>query len=226
MKIRLYSIDKEGHKIILCSIIVLALLAGGFLLTPLASIGWLKAIFMSGLFVLLFLIIRFFRIPDRDFKLQDNAVVAPADGKVVAIEKIFVDEFLQEERIQISIFMSILNVHANWYPMAGEVVYFNHHHGTFLVANNPKSSTQNERTSIGIKHNGELILMRQIAGYVARRIVSYANVGDKVKQNQRCGFIKFGSRVDVLLPLDYEIKVKLNDKVTATQSVLAEKPIK
>lgn len=227
MKIGKYTIDKEGYKIILTTFIAIVVF---FLLYFLTGIRGRNLYVTLGLVVLalvaMFIIIRFFRVPDRPRIRNSAAVFSPADGTVVAIEKVFVDEYLKKEQIQISVFMSIWNVHANWYPVSGKIEYFKYHPGRFLVANNPKSSTLNERATIVINHEGESIMFRQIAGFVARRIVSYAAEGEEAEQNEKCGFIKLGSRLDVFIPLDYDIKVRLGDKVTATESILAEKPQK
>lgn len=171
--------------------------------------------------------VRFFRIPNRPIPTHDNSVIyAPADGTIVAIEEVFEDEYLNENRIQVSIFMSIWNVHVNWFPVGGVIEYFKHHHGTFHVAWNPKSSTKNERTTTVVNTGEHKILFRQIAGYVARRIVNYANnhIGVTFQQDDQCGFIKFGSRVDLYLPTDSEILVKLDQKVVGTQTLIAKLP--
>lgn len=166
-------------------------------------------------------IISFFRIPNRSFHYSEHEIVSPADGKVVVIEEVFDEEYFHEKRLQISVFMSPANVHVNRYPIDGEVVYSKYHPGKYLVAWDPKSSTDNERHSIVVKNNKAVILVKQIAGALARRIVNYAEVGESVKQNQELGFIKFGSRVDLLLPLDAKPAVKIGDKVKNGISVLA-----
>lgn len=166
-------------------------------------------------------IISFFRIPNRSFHYSEHEIVSPADGKVVVIEEVFDEEYFHEKRLQISVFMSPANVHVNRYPIDGEVVYSKYHPGKYLVAWDPKSSTDNERHSIVVKNNKAVILVKQIAGALARRIVNYAEVGKSVKQNQELGFIKFGSRVDLLLPLDAKPAVKIGDKVKNGISVLA-----
>lgn len=173
---------------------------------------------------LLIVILQFFRHPTRVHTIQDNAIIAPADGKVVVIEETEEPEYYQGKRLQVSIFMSPTNVHVNRYPIAGEVVYAKYHAGKFMVASLPKSSTENERTSVVVKHptNGQTVLFRQVAGALARRIVMYSKVGDKATQCGEMGFIKFGSRVDLYLPLDAKIKVKLGDVVWGSQTVIAE----
>ncbi|MBN2807208.1 MAG: phosphatidylserine decarboxylase family protein [Prolixibacteraceae bacterium] len=164
----------------------------------------------------------FFRVVSRPVINDENAIIAPCDGKVVVIENSLESEFLNEECIQISIFMSPLNVHMNWYPVSGKVLYAKIHRGSHLVAWAPKSSTHNERSSVVIeKPNGRKILVRQIAGAVARRVVCYAREGSYAEQNGHLGFIKFGSRVDLFLPKDALVKVELNQNVTGTQTVIA-----
>ena len=171
-------------------------------------------IFISISAIMFLLAANFFRSPRRHFKGNpENAVLASADGKIVALEEVYEDEYLHRNVIQLSIFMSVFNVHANWPSVEGKVMYVKHHSGRFLAAYLPKSSTENERSTIVIKTPGGVeVLMRQIAGAVARRIVTYAEPGDDVTLDQHIGFIKFGSRVDIFLPLDAEILVKLGDK--------------
>jgi phosphatidylserine decarboxylase len=171
---------------------------------------------------LLITILQFFRSPNRSIVINENHIIAPADGKVVVIEEVMENEYFKDKRIQISIFMSPLNVHINRYPIAGVVKYSKYHPGLFLVAWHPKSSTDNERTTIVVKHkNGSEILFRQIAGAMARRIVNYAKEGDNAVQGDEFGFIKFGSRVDLLLPTTIKVKVALEQKVKGRQTVIA-----
>jgi phosphatidylserine decarboxylase len=171
---------------------------------------------------LIITILQFFRSPSRSIVYDENAIIAPADGKVVVIEETIENEFLKEKCIQVSIFMSPINVHINRYPISGKVTYAAYHPGLFLVAWHPKSSTENERTTIVVKHaNGKSVLFRQIAGALARRIVLYSKKDDVAKQGDEFGFIKFGSRVDLFLPLDAKIKVNLNEKVKGRQTVIA-----
>ena len=172
-----------------------------------------------GLYVFL---ISFFRKPVRNFPaVGPHEIVAPADGKVVVIEKVFENEYLNTECLLVSIFMSPLNVHINWYPNHGEVLYEKYHPGKYLAAWNPKSSTENERTTVAQQLSGGTILMRQVAGALARRIVCYAQKGLQAKGGQEMGFIKFGSRVDIYLPLHAQVKVQLNQKVTGCQTIVA-----
>ena len=171
--------------------------------------------------VLYLFTLNFFRYPNRIIIQDDNTILAPADGTIVVIEETDETEYLKDRRIQVSIFMNIFNVHINWFPINGVVKYFKYHKGNFLAAHLPKSSTENERTTIVVEsNNNQTILMRQIAGAVARRIVSYAPVGEKACQDKHAGFIKFGSRVDLFLPLGTKINVKLGQKTTGSQTVI------
>lgn len=182
-------------------------------------------IFQYGLGILSFLVLvfvlSFFRNPSRNLFLAENTVLAPADGKVVVIENVYEPEFFKEKRKQLSIFMSVKNVHINRNPISGNVKFVKYHPGKYLVAWHPKSSTENERTTIVIENDGITLLLRQIAGKIARRIVYYTKEGDSVIQGEELGFIKFGSRVDLFLPLNAEINVKLNQKVKGGKTVLA-----
>lgn len=173
--------------------------------------------------ILFLLVLNFFRSPFRRFPYDsEGLVIAPADGTIVAIEEVMENEILHRKCLQISIFMSVFNVHANWFPVNGTVTHVSHQNGRFMAAYLPKSSTENERSTVVIKTDkGEEILMRQIAGAMARRIVTYAEVGDKCHINEHMGFIKFGSRVDVFLPLGTEVLVKLNDKTTGNITQIA-----
>jgi phosphatidylserine decarboxylase len=213
---------KEGHYIITVSFIITAminLLSRSFIdnNTLIYSIGIVTII-------ILILILQFFRNPKRKAKINDNIIISPVDGKVVAIEKVYEKEYFKDERIQISIFMSPLNVHVTRYASSGKIKFSKYHPGKYLVAWHPKSSEKNERTTVVIENNifGK-ILYRQIAGAVARRIVNYAKVGDEVVQGTDAGFIKFGSRVDLFLPLDSKIKVELDQIVKGAEDIIAEK---
>ena len=171
--------------------------------------------------VIYFLIVNFFRFPNRVIIQDDNTVLAPADGKIVVIEETEEPEYFKDRRLQVSIFMNIFNVHINWFPVNGVIKYFKYHKGNFAAAYLPKSSTENERTTIVIEcNNGKTVLMRQIAGAMAKRIVSYAPVGGQARQDQHAGFIKFGSRVDLFLPLGTQIEVKLGQKTTGSQTII------
>ncbi len=172
--------------------------------------------------VALLFFLYFFRKPMREFSIDDNKIFAPADGEVVVIEETFENEYFTGQRLQVSIFMSPLNVHINWYPISGLVKYYKYHSGKYLVAWHPKSSTDNERTTVVIKNDNIEILVRQIAGALARRIVCYAKTNTNVKQGTEIGFIKFGSRVDVFLPVGTKINVELGQKVKGLQTIIAE----
>ncbi len=216
-------IHKEGYKIIPIAILVVCLLYA--LLFWLIPFEVVQVVLGLAAFVLLVLIVRFFRDPDVAIEFNDRQVIAPADGKVVVIEETEETEYLKDKRIQVSIFMSPLNVHVNRSPIAGEVSYYKYHPGKFLVAWHPKSSTDNERTSIGIKlKSGVEIMMRQVAGAVARRICFYSEAGKPVEQGEKFGFIRFGSRIDLYLPLDAEIKVNIDDISYGGKTVVAELP--
>jgi len=215
------TIHKEGYKSIAWATLIFGainLLSFYFISFTSPFLSWI--IFLLTLIFLLF-IISFFRIPGRKLTIQENAVIAPADGKVVAIEEVEADEYFTDRRIQVSIFMSPLNVHVNRNPVSGDVVYSQYHKGKYLVAWHPKSSTENERHSVVYKTNGKELLVKQIAGAVAKRIVNYLQPGQQVKQSQEMGFIKFGSRVDLLLPLDAKLKVKIGDKPQGGVTVIA-----
>jgi phosphatidylserine decarboxylase len=216
------TIHKEGYKTI-------AIAVFSFALVNLASFyfisfhqPWLSwAIFMVT-FALVVFLFSFFRVPNRPLTSGDQFIVCPADGKVVVIEETFDEEYFKEKRLQVSIFMSPANVHQNRNPVSGEVIYSQYHKGKYLVAWNPKSSTANERQSVVIANKRGEILVKQIAGALAKRIVNYLQVGDQVVQSDEMGFIKFGSRVDVLLPPGTSIRVRLNQAVVGGVTVMAE----
>ena len=215
------TIHREGYR----TIGVAALIFGAVNVLSFAFISselyWLSvSIFAVTLFILLFLI-SFFRIPKRKLTKNENEIICPADGKVVVIEEIIDEEYFKDKRIQVSIFMSPANVHVNRNPVSGEVVYNKYHKGKYLVAWHPKSSTENERWSVAVKNNHGTILYKQIAGALAKRICNYTSVGEHVKQCHEYGFIKFGSRVDVLLPVGTKINVALNQAVKGGVTVLA-----
>jgi len=216
------TIHKEGYKTIAYSTIVFGIinLVSFYFLSP--SLPYVSLlIFILTLGLLLFLV-SFFRIPKRNHTIQENAIVAPADGKVVVIEEVQADEYFTDRRIQVSIFMSPLNVHVNRNPVSGEVLYSQYHKGKYLVAWHPKSSTENERHSVVYRStNGKEILVKQIAGALAKRIVNYLQPGMQVKQTEEMGFIKLGSRVDLLLPLDAKINVKIGEKPQGGVTVIA-----
>ena len=206
------TLHREGKATIIISTVAFILISWlfcHFIAPSWPVIFWVLEV---ALLVVFGLIISFFRIPSRDYNYGVSKVIAPCDGKVVVIEEVQADEYFNDRRIQVSIFMSPLNVHVNRNPVDGEIVYNQYHKGKYLVAWHPKSSTENERHTNVYKHsNGKEVLTKQIAGALAKRIVNYNNVGETVKQNDEMGFIKFGSRVDLLLPLDADIKVKIGD---------------
>jgi phosphatidylserine decarboxylase len=184
---------------------------------------WLWAV--TALFFLAFVFMfRFFRVPNRSLSPVKNAVLSPCDGKIVIVQEVEETEYFKDRRLQVSVFMSINNVHINWVPVSGKVKYFRHHQGKYLLAWHPKSSEKNERTTfvVDVNNKGTEILFRQIAGYVARRIVTYVKNDELVVQNQQLGFIKFGSRMDLFLPLGTEICVKEGDCVKGTETIIAK----
>ncbi|MCH8535339.1 MAG: phosphatidylserine decarboxylase family protein, partial [Flavobacteriaceae bacterium] len=213
---------KEGTKILTISF--LSLLGINLLANYYITNNMLIYIVLSISLVLFFLVAQFFRNPKRGIKKSDDYVVSPVDGKVVAIEEVEEKEYFKDKRIQVSIFMSPINVHVTRYPLGGSITYSKYHPGKFLVAWHPKSSEENERTTVVIKtkNYGE-ILYRQIAGAVAKRIVNYAAEGQMVKQGNDSGFIKFGSRVDLFLPLDAKINVELNQKTRGGETIISKK---
>jgi phosphatidylserine decarboxylase len=211
---------KEGYKIIVIATFIVGI--GIILIDSFISISWLNKLLAICFLLFYVIILQFFRNPKRNTQLNDNAIIAPVDGKVVVIEEVFEKEYFKDKRLQISIFMSPLNVHVTRYPVSGEVKFSAYHPGKYLVAWHPKASEENERTTIVVKNNviGE-ILYRQIAGALAKRIVNYAKPQMQVVQGTDAGFIKFGSRVDLFLPLNASIKVNLNDKVTGGEQIIA-----
>lgn len=215
------TIHKEGYKIIAWSTIIFGLiniLSFYFISFPLPWVSWVIFIISFAFWIF---IISFFRVPKLDINPDENAVLAPADGKVVVIEEVNADEYFTDRRIQVSIFMSPANVHVNRNPVSGEVVYSQYHKGKYLVAWHPKSSTENERHSVVYRNSGKELLVKQIAGAVAKRIVNYLQPGQKVEQAAEMGFIKFGSRVDILLPLEAKVQVKIGDKPKGGITVIA-----
>ena len=215
------NIHKEGYKTIaLCALIfgAINIIFFYFFSASMPMVSWI--VFGATLIVLLF-IISFFRSPKRNFTVAHHQVICPADGKVVVIEETIDPEYFKDKRLQVSIFMSPANVHINRIPMSGKVEYSQYHKGKYLVAWSPKSSTENERHSVVIKSDSAEILVKQIAGALAKRIVNYLAVGQRVLQGSEMGFIKFGSRVDVLLPVGTELNVKLNQVVKGGITVLA-----
>jgi len=215
------TIHREGYK----SIAIGALIFGAinlisfYFLSPVAPwVCWI--LFLITLFLFLFLI-SFFRIPSRQLTISENVIVAPADGKVVVIEETVDSEYFKTKRLQVSIFMSPANVHVNRNPISGQVVYNQYHKGKYLVAWDPKSSTDNERHSVVIRKGETEILVKQIAGALAKRIVNYLKIGQEVSQTEEMGFIKFGSRVDMLLPVGTKVNVNLNQAVQGGVTIIA-----
>ena len=209
----------------------------GYVIVTIAVIIWLTINYLVGLtgetvfrvFILLatlpllILSIRFFRYPQRKITAAPKSVLSPADGTIVAIEETTENEYFKDKRLQVSVFMSVYNVHINWIPVPGEVTYFKHHSGHFMAAYLPKSSTLNERATTVIRMaDGTEVLVRQIAGAIAKRIITYSTVGGPVTQNDELGFIRFGSRVDLYLPVGTKVNVELCQEVTGSQTILAE----
>ncbi len=215
------TIHREGFKSIAIGTLIFGAINMSVYFFFSASLMWLcNIVFIFTLGLLLFLI-SFFRIPNRKLTINENVIVAPADGKVVVIEETTDSEYFKDKRLQVSIFMSPANVHVNRNPISGEVIYNQYHKGKFLVAWHPKSSIENERHSVVIKKNNTEILVKQIAGALAKRIVNYLQVGQKVNQAAEMGFIKFGSRVDLILPVGTRINVELNQVVRGGVTVIA-----
>ena len=212
------TLHREGYKILRNEILI-------FLMVNYITYWYSEILFWYltlPISVFLFVMsVYFFRIPERNFERKEGSVYAPCDGKVVVIEETKESEFYKDKRLQISIFMSPLNVHNNVYPIGGKVTYTKYHPGKFLVAWHPKVSTDNERNTIVVENDKISVLFRQIAGVVARRIISYPNVGDSATTSDEFGFIKFGSRVDVLLPIGTKVTTKLNQKVEGGITVIA-----
>ncbi|PJJ48447.1 phosphatidylserine decarboxylase family protein [Hymenobacter chitinivorans] len=215
-------IHKEGRRILFFTL--LALLALNLLLFQFnARAVTFNRIFAGASVIAFLLLLQFFRSPFRNLLTHEDLLIAPADGKVVVIEDVHEPEYFDDMRKQISIFMSPINVHITRNPISGIVRYFKYHPGNYLVAWHPKSSTKNERTTVVVQSEaGPMVLFRQIAGAMARRIVWYVNEGDEVSQGEEFGFIKFGSRVDLFVPLDTEVKVQIGEKVKGGQTVIAQ----
>ena len=215
------TIHKEGYFSIALGTLIFGainILSFYFISFDYPAISWMIFIATFGLLIFL---ISFFRVPARQLTVQENAIVAPADGKVVVIEEVQADEYFTDRRMQVSIFMSPLNVHVNRNPVKGEVVYNKYHKGKYLVAWHPKSSTENERHTVVYKKEGKEVLIKQIAGALAKRIINYLQQGQHADQSEEMGFIKFGSRVDILLPLDAKINVKIGDRPQGGVTVIA-----
>ena len=212
---------KEGYTIVITSFFLASITVIG--IDYFIQVGLFQRLLQIGVLVFLVLILQFFRNPKRNIQLDQSKVLAPADGKIVIIKEVFEKEYFKDQRLQVSIFMSPLNVHVTRYPISGKIVFSKYHPGKYLVAWHPKSSELNERTSIVVRNNSfGKILYRQIAGAVARRIVNYAEVDKDAIQGEDAGFIKFGSRLDLFLPLNTELDVQLNQKVKGGINVIAQ----
>ncbi|MCD0487268.1 phosphatidylserine decarboxylase family protein [Pedobacter sp. MC2016-14] len=216
------TIHKEGYTTIAVSVLFI-FIVNAVIDYKFADITWLRYFVYLLSLVLFVTVLQFFRNPSRSFTLSHNQIICPADGKVVVIEETEEGEYFKDKRLQVSIFMSPVNVHINRNPISGIVKFFKYHPGKYLAAWNPKSSTENERTTVVVEHeNGTAILYRQIAGALARRIVWYVKEGDAVEQGKEFGFIKFGSRVDLFLPLGTKVDLQLNQVVKGGITVLGE----
>jgi len=213
-------IHREGYGIILGTTLFLTIINGALMYFN--AHEWMQQIGLGLSLCMYVLVVQFFRDPNRNTPVGENLIIAPADGKVVVNEEVTEPEYFQSSRRQVSIFMSPLNVHVNRVPVEGEVVYSQYHPGKYLVAWHPKSSTENERTTVVMKNEKGEILFRQIAGALAKRIVNYAKPGNRYQAGQEYGFIKFGSRIDLFLPLDAEILVNLNQKTTGGETIIAK----
>jgi len=214
------TIHREGTKTILYTALFLVGLNFGVFKLMGCDYCWISTSILILSVALWLFIISFFRIPNRKLTIDDHLIVAPADGKVVVIEEVVDPEYFKDKRLQVSIFMSPANVHVNRNPIAGEVIYSQYHKGKYLVAWNPKSSTENERHSVVLRNGDKAILVKQIAGALAKRIVNYLKVGQNAKQTEEMGFIKFGSRVDLLLPIGTKLNVSLNETVKGGVTII------
>ena len=213
-------LHKEGYKIVLIAVLIWFLIN---YLVGLTEETVFRVFILLATLPILVLTVRFFRYPHRKIMAAPTSVLSPADGTIVAIEETTETEYFKDRRLQVSVFMSVYNVHINWNPIPGEVTYFKHHSGHFMAAYLPKSSTLNERATTVIKMaDGTEVLVRQIAGAVAKRIITYSTVGKKVTQEDELGFIRFGSRVDLYLPIGTKVNVELCQEVTGSQTILAE----
>jgi phosphatidylserine decarboxylase len=213
-------IHKEGYLIIAFAFVFISFLS--YLTYTLVPFSWLSSILLLGFSLLFLWVVLFFRVPVRKINFGDH-ILSTADGEIVAIEEVIEKEYFNEKRLMISVFMSPFNVHVNWYPFSGKVVHVEYHPGKFLIAHHPKSSELNERNSVVLeKEPGKDILIRQVAGIMARRIICYSKAGDNAGQGKELGIIRFGSRVDFFLPLGSKVEVKMNQKVKAQLTVIAK----
>lgn len=216
-----FSIHKEGYTIILISFLLIAAIEATFILIfPVQSPVHIL-MYLAGL-TLFFLIVRFFRNPQRQAVVDPHTVISGADGKVVVVEEVFEKEYFKDIRQQVSVFMSPMDVHVNWYPVGGKINYYKHTHGSYFIASHPKSSEHNERTTVVVEtENNTQVMFRQIAGTVARRIICNSKAGVEVKQGDEMGIIRFGSRFDIFLPLSARIKIKPGQRVKGSETVIA-----
>jgi len=214
-------IHKEGRTTILIVIVTIAVILAVIITFSLYNF-WILTVFGAASLVVLLQTLMFFRIPQRDILIKEDGIVSPADGRIVLIQEVEVNEYLQEKRLQVSIFMNMFNVHVNWYPCAGDIVYYKYHPGDKMVAWHPKSSEKNEHTTIFLDNGKEIIGVRQVAGLIARRVICKARTGKQVLQCSELGIIKFGSRVDVLLPADAVVRVKKGQKVWGCETLIAD----
>ncbi len=214
-------IHKEGRTTILIVIVTIAVILTVIIAFSLYNI-LILGLFGAASVVVLLQTLMFFRIPQRDILLRENGIVSPADGRIVMIQEVEVNEYLKEKRLQVSIFMNMFNVHVNWYPCAGDIVYYKYHPGDKMVAWHPKSSEKNEHTTVFLDNGKEIIGVRQVAGLIARRVICKARTGKQVLQCSELGIIKFGSRVDVLLPADAVVRVKKGQKVWGCETLIAD----
>jgi len=217
-------LHREGYLIIIIAMVLLSSIQiGNYYLLKITEWNWLFYLLTLTTITFAYLVVQFFRIPKRTFTTDINDIICPADGKVVVIEEVEETEYFKDKRIQISVFMSPLNVHANYNPISGIIKYVKYHKGLFLVAWHPKSSTDNERSTVVTEHvSGKEVLFRQVAGAVARRICYYVQENDNVEAGEEYGFIKFGSRIDLFLPLDSTINVKIGDVVKAKTTLIGK----
>lgn len=219
-------VHHEGRGELITSFVILAILNG--ILFYFFEKTLFSFLVLGVSIVLFFIILNFYRSPFRRFQGDmENSIVAPADGKIVAIEEVYEPEYFKENRVQVSIFMSPTNVHANWFPINGKVIFKRHHNGRFKAAYLPKSSTENERSTVVVQRkDGVEILLRQVAGAMARRIVTYPNEGEMGHIDEHIGFIKLGSRVDLYLPLDTDLNISMDEKVTGNQTIIGTLPLR
>jgi len=213
-------IHKEGRTTILIVIVTIAVILTVIIAFSLYNI-LILGLFGAASVVVLLQTLMFFRIPQRDILLRENGIVSPADGRIVMIQEVEINEYLKEKRLQVSIFMNMFNVHVNWYPCAGDIVYYKYHPGDKMVAWHPKSSEKNEHTTIFLDNGKEIIGVRQVAGLIARRVICKARTGKQVLQCSELGIIKFGSRVDILLPPDAEVLVRKGQRVWGCETLIA-----